>query len=346
MFLDRYSLLAHVAPGLTSQFENLATESLLYLLRRYGAAHDAFAEVVSTMGYHPPRDLVFSTQVHMQHGSVPDLVGATADETGVLLVESKFWAPLTPNQPAGYLDRLPANRNGMVLFVAPEERCDHLWKELGARCLRVGFELADETGEPPNWLAARTSEARRLAYVSWSFLLEHLEGRLEEAGEERGAHEVWQLRGLCRRLEEPFRPGAPGSEERKALLRSIVDDVGRRLSEMGLFDTKGFRATPGPDYYRRFGTLAGHMTCSIAYDEQYAGRFEESLLWMRGHRRSAEVFGPSLAGAEHPFRYYELDGRLLFPLDVPEQAAREVVVQSLIDQVEGLAELLRRGDPL
>jgi hypothetical protein len=34
----------------------------------------------------------------------------------------------------------------------------------------------------------------------------------------------------------------------------------------------------------------------------------------------------------------------LFPLDVPEQAAREVVVQSLIDQVEGIAELLSKRD--
>jgi hypothetical protein len=69
------------------------------------------------------------------------------------------------------------------------------------------------------------------------------------------------------------------------------------------------------------------------------------LLWLRGHRRSAEDFGPSLAGAEHPFRCYELDGRLLFPLDIPEQAAREVVVQSLIAQVEGIAKLLRQKDP-
>ena len=32
----------------------------------------------------------------------------------------------------------------------------------------------------------------------------------------------------------------------------------------------------------------------------------------------------------------------MFPLDIPEEAAREVVVQSLIDQVEGIAELLSK----
>jgi hypothetical protein len=206
-----------------------------------------------------------------------------------------------------------------------------------------GARVSGRDGEPPNWLAARASESRRLAYVSWSFLLEHLERQLEAAGEDRGAHEVWQLKGLCRRLEEPFRPGAPGSEERKALLRSIVDEVARRLSQVGLFETKGYRATPGPHYYRRFGTRAGRVNWSVGYDERYAARFEESLLWLRVHRRSAEDFGPSLA--ELPYRCHELDGRLLFPLDVPEQAAREVAVQSKTAQVEGIAELLRRGDP-
>jgi hypothetical protein len=343
--LNQYSLLAHVAPRLTTQFENLATESLLYLLQRYGEARGAFVDLASTVGFVGPRDLTFDTQVHMEYGSIPDLVGATKGETNVLLVESKFWASLTPNQPTGYLNRLPADREGMVLFIAPERRYEELWRELMGRCLGEGFELTEEAGEPPNWRVARTSKGR-LAYVSWSFALGHLEMRLKEAEDDRGAHEVWQLTGLCQKLEKPFVAGASGSQERKALLRSIVDEVGRRLSEAGLFDTKGFRATPGPDYYRRFGTLAGHMTCSIAYDEQYAARFEESLLWLRGPRGSAEEdFGPSLAGAEHPFRCYELDGRLLFPLDVPEQGAREVVVQSLTTQVAGIAELLWQGDP-
>lgn len=341
--MNQDSLLARVAPGLTTQFENLATESLLYLLQRYATAHEAFVDLVSTSGYETPSYLTFSTQVHMQYGNIPDLVGATEDGTGVLLVESKFWAPLTPNQPAGYLDNLPTDREGMVLFIAPKKRYEELWDRLVARCGREGLEVWDETGEPPNWRAARTSKGR-LALASWSFVLGHLEGRLEEAGEVRGAHEVWQLKGLCRTLEEPFRPGSSGSQERKARLRSIVDEVSRRLSEAGHFETEGFRATPGPHYYRRFGTLAGRMVGSIAYDEQYAARFGGSLLWLRGHRRSAEDFGPSLAGAEHSFRCYELEGRLLFPLDVPTQAAREVVVQSLTAQVEGIAELLRQGD--
>jgi hypothetical protein len=271
MLMNQYSLLARVAPGLTSQSENLATKSLLYLLQRYGTAHEAFVDLVSIVGYEPPSDLTFNAQVHMPYGNIPDLVGATEGEPGVLLVESKFWARLTPNQPAGYLDRLPTDREGMVLFIAPKKGYEELWDRLVARCGREGLEVRSETGEPPNWRAARTSKGR-LALASWSFVLDQLEGRLEEAGQERGAHEVWQLRGLCRHLEEPFRVGPPGSEERKARMRSIVDEVARRLSN-DIFDTRGLGVGQGARYYRRFGTLAGRMVGSIAYDEEYAARF-------------------------------------------------------------------------
>ena len=56
MLLNQYSLLAHVTPGLTAQLENLATESLLYLLQRYERAHEAFVELASSVGYAGPRE--------------------------------------------------------------------------------------------------------------------------------------------------------------------------------------------------------------------------------------------------------------------------------------------------
>lgn len=343
--MNQYSLLARVAPRLTTQFENLATESLLYLLDRYSEAREAFVDLAVTAGYVGTRDLTFDTQVHMQHGNIPDLVGATRDGAGVLLVESKFWAPLTPNQPIGYLRRLHADKEGMVLFVAPKRRYEELWQQLAARCQAEGLDLRDETGEPPNWHSARTSEVDRLAYVSWAFVLDRLEGRLEEAGQDRGAHEVWQLRGLCQRLEEPMRlEDLRGSDQRKVQLRSIVDEVAKRLVKRGVFATKGYRATPGPYNYRRFGTLSGHVNWFVEYNEQNAASFGESLLWVGGRPPAGMAHEPSPDTEAAPPRSYELGERVFFPLDVPTQEPREVVLQSLVAQVERIIELLPKRD--
>lgn len=47
---------------------------------------------------------------------------------------------------------------------------------------------------------------------------------------------------------------------------------------------------------------------------------------------------------ENPLRSYELNNEVLFPSNVPTQAARELIVQSLVIQVEVIAQLLRNQD--
>jgi hypothetical protein len=291
--------------------------------------------LATTLGYAGPSDLEFTTQVHMQHGSIPDLVGATPDGAGVLLVESKFWAPLTPNQPTGYLRQLPGGGGGMVLFVAPGQRYDDLWSELVVRCQAEGLEVTGETGDPLNWRAGSASVGQ-LAYASWSFVLDHLEGHLKEAGADRGAHEVWQLKELCRRLEDP--PSEDPSE-----LQSIVDEVARRLPE-DIFDTRGYGVGRGARFYRRYGTVSGHVNWFVGYSEEYAERFTESLLWVggpsgdTGNREVLPMDGEGL------LRSYVVDKEILFPLDVPTKAAREVVIRKLATQVEGIMRLLPKQE--
>lgn len=122
--------------------------------------------------------------------------------------------------------------------------------------------------------------------------------------------------------------------------------MAKRLSESGIFDTKGYRATPGPRFYRRFGTLSGHVNWFVEYNEEYATRFEESSLWVGGPSADMRGYEPLSDTEENPRRSYEHGKSIMFPLDVPIQAAREVVVQCLIAQVKGVAQLLQqRGRP-
>ena len=59
-----------------------------------------------------------------------DAVGAER-----LFIENKFWAGLTENQPAGYLDRLRAEGGAVLLFVVPTKRLPILWPELAVSAL-------------------------------------------------------------------------------------------------------------------------------------------------------------------------------------------------------------------
>lgn len=337
---SRYSLLGHVVPSATRQVENAATEALAYILQEYGRAREAFVGLISaTMGSVGEGDLTFGTQVRMLGGGVPDLVGIDSDGE-VLLVESKFWAPLTPRQPTGYLRRLPAHGNGLVLFLAPEARHETLWQELANRCRAAGLEPQDETGDAPNWRAARTSGRHRLAYASWPFVLDRLEGELEKAGEVRGAHEVWQLRGLCNRLaEDSSLPSEPHEQ-----LRRTVDDVSTRLVEGGIFYIKGYKAQPGPNRYRRYGTMLDRVNWFVEYDMQRTTDLGESQLWVGGPLEEEMIRKLSPDVEENPPRFYRQGREMIFFLDPPAEADPGVRVASLTAQVESIAEMLwKRG---
>src|SRR4051812_11464475 len=120
------TLLAHLAfRRLTSQTEDLATEALAYLLSQSESARGAVKRHVERFGGNLPDQLVYVTQSVGEHEERPDLVGQTRDGVELLLLEAKFWASLTENQPVTYLKRLPPG--GILLFVVPEARIPSTW---------------------------------------------------------------------------------------------------------------------------------------------------------------------------------------------------------------------------
>ncbi len=242
-----------------------------------------------------------------------------------MLVESKFWAPLTPNQPTGYLSRLPPDKEGLVLFIAPEARYRTLWQELLGRCKAAGLEPRDETGDPPHWRAVRISQVGKLAYVSWSFVLNRLEGELKRDGEICGAHEVWQLRGLYERLAVGGPTKGPFED-----LQSIVKEVAKGLMEKDILDTRGYGVARCPSFYRRYGSMRDRMNWFVEYDMQRATDLGESLLWVGGPSEEEMIRRLSSDVEVNPPRFYRRGKEVLFPLQIPTQADPGVIVRFLI----------------
>src|SRR5262245_39667836 len=112
----------------SAQAENLATEGLPYVLGRSAEARRLFLRFLERSGQSFPGDLAFKTQLPNEDGAIPDLVGRDAAGAQVVIVEAKFWAGLTGQQPNAYLTRLPVG--GLLVFVAPALRFESLWPEL------------------------------------------------------------------------------------------------------------------------------------------------------------------------------------------------------------------------
>ena len=96
--------------------ENLATEALLFILKRYKEAWPALHRNFLRTGVRLPIDVVFRSQHGGEDQSQPDLIGTDKDGDIVIIIEAKFWSGLTPKQPITYLRRLVPNKSGLLSF--------------------------------------------------------------------------------------------------------------------------------------------------------------------------------------------------------------------------------------
>lgn len=189
--------LAQSKSNFTQRAEYAAVGALEHILSNSGAARAALADTLREGGTTVDSIAEVRTQATDEERNAPFLV--CLDDSGAerVLIEAKFWANLTPNQPNAYLKQLKEqarSRPVAVLFVAPAARLEALWGELNLQADRE-FQLFVVT--TPSGLHAATVSGgdRRLMSASWTKLLGLMEWKANMAGEK-----IRQLRELSNRM--------------------------------------------------------------------------------------------------------------------------------------------------
>jgi len=240
------------------------------------------------------------------------------------------------------LRHLSPDKDGIVLFIAPSSRFPTLWPELVHRCTESGLSVDLKIDQPPEYLVAEVEPRKLLGLASWESLLSHLKNELEVNGVTDGANEVWQLQGLCERLDaEAFHPLQAddlksGSDARIKEYRRLVNDLVDILVEKGYATVKDYRATPGATYYKRYMTLFGNANWCIEYNGNHWTRFQSTPIWLsvsiKSVSRSIEKL--NALQEESPNRLIEHNKRILFPLELPLNVEKEDILNSLVQQIE------------
>ena len=116
---DNDTLLAYLVSSFPGNTENIATEALRHIFDHSDACGVALNDVIQSGVRGVNAVTTVKTQVIQEDGVRPDLVGF--DETGVerVLIEVKFWAGLTDNQPNGYIRVLPDDGPALLMFLVP-----------------------------------------------------------------------------------------------------------------------------------------------------------------------------------------------------------------------------------
>lgn len=264
------SLLAHLAPKFTNEIERFATEALGYILSRSAGARGALQGMLKDRGV----DVGTIARVQTEHkirvkekNARADLVGFDTTDAKRTIVECKFWAGLTEQQPNTYLEELLKNEEpSVLLFVAPESRLETLWPEIVRLGAGGGFALNEvDAATGTGWRSAVVNNGNhRLMLTSWRTLLKEMSGK---AGDPTVESDVRQLQSLCDQQDGvaflPLHEGelGRGFSRRVMDLRRLYDGVILRLKEKGIADfsdlgssNRGDRVNYG--HYIRLGLSA------------------------------------------------------------------------------------------
>ena len=346
------SLLGEIVLRLSSHPENTATECLLYILRQHPAAWTALRAFLAGTGVELPPALSFQTQAWSEDEGIPDLVGTDSDGDHVFIVEAKFWAGLTENQPTAYLGRLPANKPGMLLFIAPGQRLRTLWNVLQQRCATAGLTLDTARDIATELRCISLPSKQILAVTSWRAVLGAFRQEASTRGDSGFVADVDQLGGLCARMDdEAFLPLtgndlAPSIGRRVKQYADLVDAVVAEMVATHGASTKGLTTGGTQSTYGRYFAF-GQIGFFFAYWPSLWARQGETPMWMRVSEPTEGRWTPSSRIRETINRDYanrpsyvtQEDGHTVVAIDLPLGVERDEVIAAVVEQIKRIVEI-------
>jgi hypothetical protein len=270
------------------------------------------------------------------------------------VVENKFWAGLTDNQPVTYIRELPQSEEAIVLFVVPDARRTTIWNELLTRCSMAGLPVSN-TNQSPLITFAHLTPLHRLAITSWPSLLEVLNSAVVGSGDMAASNDIAQLRGLCDVIDSeaflPLRPDELSNAEiprRMINLADLVSEIVQNYETRNYSDRKGLKETNGrytSGTYLRFGPYGAWFGLHL----QLWRAFEVSPLWLAFSNNDfgkAQHVRELLRVWQHcsPPRCVDWGNEVVVPIILPVGVEKEKVIASAVEQVGEMAALLNNKE--
>lgn len=346
------SLLGSFYSRIKGSQEDIASEGLVYILQRSLSASSAIRRMVSQeCGVDLPA-LIFRTQATGENLERPDISGVDASHTERLIIEAKFWAALTANQPVEYLRRLSAP-NGVLLFLCPSLRVRLLWDELYRRIQAEG-------------LAARFDQDRHLVSFgngcflfikAWDQVLGLVKDAVIQEGNRVLISDVDQVIGFCHKIDDiAFLPIleedlSPSMGRRVFSYYLLLDKVIDELKKKARVDLKGLKATPQYGGYTRYFRMHD-LGLALNLFFKYWFTYAETPFWLRisSWKTGLWLYPEEIINACRKVEASQnrklllLDGMPHFPIFPPTNEPEETVVgqmsSDIMEIINGISEAL------
>lgn len=337
------SLLGQFYSRIRGSQEDIASEGLVYILNRSKYASDALVTLANVECGVAFSNLRFKTQVTGQNLERPDISGFDDNNNEKIIIEAKFWAALTDNQPNEYLKRL-APSGGVLLFVCPSLRVGLLWKELSRR-------LQSDNETPVYDSDKQVAKLEKGCFVvikTWDQILGVIKMVLSQEKDtetrEGLISDLNQIIGFCKQIDnESFLPIvdsdlSPSIGRRMYSYYSLVDKVLGKLISNGkvAVDTTGLRATPQRSGYVRY-FKSDPLMLSIGLNFEFWFSRADTPFWF-GFWDVTDDLKTACQEVDRIEKkmLVEINGTPYFPLYPKLNVTEDIVVEHLAADVEHL----------
>ena len=335
------NILAHLVNQFARSPEDVATEGLVKILRESALAGAAINGLLEAWGG-TLKAQDWKSQVAANDGARTDVEGYANGQL-VVILENKFWAGLTDNQPKTYLERLP--EGGILIFVAPERRRESLKYELTERSKEESVSFENDR--------AMLKAGKLLIVTSWEVIINAIERKLGTvASEESLLSDCQQLKGMAEYFGKEgfltFTTGElTGNTSRVVLqLIDVIDGAVNTLISRGA-SIKGYKTTATANGYTRYFDMSG-LGCQLDLNFGLWKEYGRSPVWFRVAKISPTgwIWDASLrAFMDNSARFAIENPKGMNPglwqtIRIKEGHTRNQVVDNIASQVE---EILANG---
>ena len=340
---DNHTLLSFIAQRHSIGLEDVATDALFFILSHSAPARQALSDL---LGYEGDPLPIAKAQPWAAdaHGAVPDLACLDNDDNLVALIESKFWAPLTRNQPVTYWEGLPDDRPSVLLFLAPEPRVDQggLWDELVERLRNACHELEPAKRKGSLITAPAKAGQRRLMLTTWQLLLDRMAQMAKDDDDTQACFEIEELQGLAASVIAGDNP------QRDENLKRLIADAVRRLERSGWANTDGLAVGVGINFHVRYLRLAG-ANAWLGIDYEAVKQMPDKPLWLSFYGGSnadvdLDTVRSALGGLAEPDAEWRR-GQVRVPIILPEGADHDATLDAIATELERIACLIHPNGP-
>ena len=309
------SLLSHIASNFISEYENVANSSIAYLLNNYTAARIALKKVIRAD--HIPTYYV--TELSTKSNGRPDVTGLDEDGNKTVIIEGKFWANLTSNQPNNYIKEL--STEGALLFLAPEKRVVSLKQDISKRL---------------------SGENNKVIVYSWLNFINLIEQENNKENNSYLASDLLQLKELCLKLDSEGMPPLSWSDldpmngRLSYQFPDVIDECNKHLRTWNEASFKGLKATGDKYgygfYFRSFG-----IVCRVYFSSyEWCTKASQTPIWLNLYREEIENFDSII----NKLKYFDSDNtyreikHVAYGIQLKPGMDRELVVDHIVKTVK------------